>query len=184
MFINFYADWCRFSNMLSPIWDEFAEKAKTEFPVPGKVFVGKIDCDAHGSLGTRFHITKYPTLKYVRNGIVAKREYRGQRTVDAFVQFAREQTVEPIKEYADLTELKDMDDKKRYLIGFFESKESVEYSNFRRVAANLKDDCVFMAGFGSAVEQMHPKGQSIVAFRPNKARSNEDDETFKGDLKK
>ena len=30
VFINFYADWCRFSNMLSPIWDEFADKAKKE----------------------------------------------------------------------------------------------------------------------------------------------------------
>ena len=27
---------------------------------------------------------------------------------------------------------------------------------------------------------MHPPGQSIIAFRPNKARSNEDDETFTG----
>ena len=49
-----------------------------QFPEPGKVLVGKIDCDSQGSLGTRFHITKYPTLKYMRNGIVAKREYRGQ----------------------------------------------------------------------------------------------------------
>ena len=30
VFINFYADWCRFSNMLAPIWDEFADKAKKE----------------------------------------------------------------------------------------------------------------------------------------------------------
>ena len=61
------------------------------------------------SLGTRFHITKYPTLKYMRNGIVAKREYRGQRTVDAFTEFVRQQTEEVVKEYADLNELKDMD---------------------------------------------------------------------------
>ena len=27
VFINFYADWCRFSNMLAPVWDEAAEKA-------------------------------------------------------------------------------------------------------------------------------------------------------------
>lgn len=180
--INFYADWCRFSNMLSPIWDEFADKAKKEFPEPGKVLVGKVDCDSQGSLGTRFHVTKYPTLKYMRNGIVAKKEYRGQRTVDAFVDFVRQQTEEVVKEYEDLNELKDMDSKKRYIIGFFESKESTEYSNFRKVAANLKDDCVFMAGFGNAVSAMHPAGQSIVAFRPNKARSNEDDETFKGSL--
>ena len=39
--------------------------------------------------------------------------------------------------------------KKRYLIGFFENKEAKEYENFRKVAANLKDDCVFMAGFGT-----------------------------------
>ena len=30
---------------------------------------------------------------------------------------------------------------------------------------------------------MNPPSQSIVAFRPNKARSNEDDETFTGNLK-
>ena len=45
----------------------------------------------------------------MRNGIVAKREYRGQRTVDAFTEFVRQQTEEVVKEYADLNELKDMD---------------------------------------------------------------------------
>lgn len=46
VFINFYADWCRFSNMLSPIWDETAEKVEKEFgATPGKVVIGKIDCD-------------------------------------------------------------------------------------------------------------------------------------------
>ena len=62
-----------------------------------------------GHLGTRFHITKYPTLKYVRNGIVAKREYRGQRTAEAFVQFIKEQTQDPVQEYKDLQELASMD---------------------------------------------------------------------------
>ncbi len=107
-----------------------------------------------GSLGTRFHITKYPTLKYVRNGIVAKREYRGKRDVDAFMNFLRDQTVDPIEEYTDLTSLAQLDGKKRYLIGYFERKESTEYENFRRVAANLKDDCVFKAGFGEVVSYL------------------------------
>ena len=30
---------------------------------------------------------------------------------------------------------------------------------------------------------MHPKDQPIVVFRPDKARSNEDDETFTGNMK-
>jgi len=183
VFINFYADWCRFSNMLAPVWDEAAEKAEKEIPEKGKVVFAKVDCDKEGNLGTRFHITKYPTLKYVRNGQLAKKEYRGQRSAESFVQFVQDQTVETIKEFTDLNELQNMDDTKRYIIGYFEAKESPEYSNYRRVGSNLKDDCVFFVGFGEASKTMHPPSQSIVAFRPNKARSNEDDETFTGDLK-
>lgn len=183
VFINFYADWCRFSNMLSPIWDEAADKINKAITQKGKVVVGKVDCDKESNLGTRFHITKYPTLKYVRNGVMAKREYRGQRSADAFLNFVKEHTAEQITEYTDLKDLDDMDGKKRYLIGYFNSKDEEDHEVFRKVAANLKDDCVFMAGFGEVVNRMHPPQQSIVAFRPNKARSNEDDETFQGDLK-
>ncbi len=48
MFINFYADWCRFSNLLAPEWDKAADKAAEEFGIPGKVVVGKVDCDSEG----------------------------------------------------------------------------------------------------------------------------------------
>ncbi|XP_059089996.1 endoplasmic reticulum resident protein 44-like [Tigriopus californicus] len=182
VFINFYADWCRFSNMLSPVWDEFAEKAEAEFG-PNKNFViGKIDCDKESSLGTRFHITKYPTLKYVRNGVLAKREYRGQRSAEAFVNFIRDQTKDAMQEFTVLKDVDELDSKKRHLIGYFQKKDSKEYENYRRTAANLKDDCEFHAGFGEVVDKMHPPGQSIVAFRTNKARSNEDDEVFRGNL--
>lgn len=84
----------------------------------------------------------------MRNGQLAKREYRGQRSAESFVKFVEEQTEDPVKEFQDLAELMNMDDTKRYLIGYFEVKTSLEYSNFRRVASNLKDDCVFLAGFG------------------------------------
>ena len=49
VFINFYADWCRFSNMLAPIWDEAADKVAGEFG-GGRVIVGKVDCDKHGKI--------------------------------------------------------------------------------------------------------------------------------------
>jgi|688.fasta_scaffold1400522_1 thiol-disulfide isomerase/thioredoxin len=42
--INFYADWCRFSNMLAPIFDEAADKVTSEFP-SSRVILGKVDCD-------------------------------------------------------------------------------------------------------------------------------------------
>lgn len=181
VFINFYADWCRFSNMLAPIWDEGADKIDSE--MAGKsVVVGKVDCDKEGALGTRFHITKYPTIKSVRNGQLSKREYRGQRSAEAFLEFAQENTKNPVVEFDDLQDLNDLDDKKRYIIGYFESQEGENYAAFKKAATNLKDDCIFYAGFGATVEKMHPPGHDIVAFRTNKHHNNEDDEAYNGNL--
>lgn len=182
VFINFYADWCRFSNMLAPIFDEAADKVAEAFPTPGQVVMGKVDCDKEGSIATRFHITKYPTLKLIRNGQPAKREYRGKRSADAFVEFIKKQLEDPIKEFKDIAELKNLDTKKRIIIGFFDKKDRPEYNIFRRAASNLKEDCQFHVGFGDAVRAMHPPDQPIVVFRPDVALSNEKDETYRGSL--
>ena len=45
VFINFYADWCRFSNILAPTWDEAADLVQKAHPTEGKVILGKVDCD-------------------------------------------------------------------------------------------------------------------------------------------
>ena len=58
VFINFYADWCRFSNMLAPIWDEAADKISKELG-SGKVVVGKVDCDKHG----KYFLANDPILR-------------------------------------------------------------------------------------------------------------------------
>ncbi|KAK9504393.1 hypothetical protein O3M35_010733 [Rhynocoris fuscipes] len=182
VFINFYADWCRFSNMLAPIFDEAADKVAAEFPTPGQVVMGKVDCDKEGSIASRFHISKYPTLKLIRNGQPAKREYRGKRSVEAFLEFIQKQLEDPIKEFKDISELNNLDTKKRIIIGFFDQKDCPEYNTFRRAATNLKDDCQFHAGFGDVVRVMHPPGQPVVVFRPDVALSNERDEAYKGSL--
>ena len=51
-----------------------------------------------------------------------------------------------------MEELTKLDEKKRYLIGYFDTKECPEYETFRRVASNLKDDCQFLAGYGEVRE--------------------------------
>jgi len=182
VFVNFYADWCRFSNMLAPLWDEGADLIAKE--LEGKsVLVGKVDCDKYGNLGTKFHITKYPTIKYIRNGETGKKEYRGQRSAEGFLDFVKEQIKDPVLEIQDIKELNELDDKKTYVIGYFELKDTVEHNNFKKVASSLKDNCNFVAGFGSVVEKMHPPSHDIVAFRPAKERSNDDDEAFTGDLR-
>lgn len=183
VFINFYAEWCRFSNMLQPIFDEAADKVSAEFPEAGKVVMGKVDCDKENSVATRFHITKYPTLKVIRNGLPTKREYRGQRSAEAFASFIKKQLEDPIREFHELRELTDLESNKRIIIGYFDRRDMPEYNMFRRVATSLKEDCQFHVGFGEASQQMHPPGQPIIVFRPDKDRSNDRDETYMGSLK-
>ncbi|XP_033219051.1 endoplasmic reticulum resident protein 44 isoform X2 [Belonocnema kinseyi] len=182
VFINFYAEWCHFSKLLAPIFDEVADKVKEAFPEEGRVVIGKVDCDDESSVASRFHITKYPTLKVIRNGQPTKREYRGQRSTEAFVEFVKKQLEDPIKEFHDLQELTKLDLKKRMIIGYFDRKDIPEYQMFRRVATNLKDDCQFHVGFGDASKAMHPPGTQIIVFRSDKALSNDDDEIYKGSL--
>ncbi|XP_076634350.1 endoplasmic reticulum protein 44 isoform X2 [Colletes latitarsis] len=183
VFINFYAQWCRFSNLLAPIFEEAATKVRNAFPEPGKVVMAKVDCDKESSIASRFHITKYPTLKVIRNGQPTKREYRGQRSVEAFEEFIKKQLEDPINEFDDLKDLNNLDDKKRMIIGYFDRKDVPEYEMFRRVATNLKDDCQFHVGFGNSSRAMHPPEEPIIVFRSDKALSNDEDETYHGSLK-
>lgn len=122
--------------------------------------MGKVDCDVEIDIGKRFQISKYPTLKVSLNGDVMKREYRGQRSTSALVEYVREQLRDPIKEFTHLDEIKNLSAKKRVIIAYFKERSitSPEYSIFRRVAAILKEDCDFYAGFGDAVSDAHAGG--------------------------
>ncbi|VDK46051.1 unnamed protein product [Cylicostephanus goldi] len=74
VFVNFYAEWCRFSQILKPIFLEASQKFQN-LP-PGKVVWGAVDADQQAALATRFQVNKYPTLKLFRNGEIVRKEYR------------------------------------------------------------------------------------------------------------
>merc|ERR1719318_497583 len=50
-------------------------------------------------------------------------------------------------------------------------------------AMSLKENCQFYAGFGDVVARMHPPSHDIVAYRPAKARTNDEDEAYTGELR-
>ena len=60
-------------------------------------------------IAQRYRISKYPTLKLFRNGMMMKREYRGQRSVKALADYIRQQKSDPIQELHDLTEISTLD---------------------------------------------------------------------------
>ncbi|XP_043200257.1 endoplasmic reticulum resident protein 44-like isoform X2 [Amphibalanus amphitrite] len=169
VFVNFYADWCHFSNMLSPVWDKAADLV-TEKLGSDRVVLGKVDCDQQDSIASRFHISKYPTLKLLRNGHPAKREYRGQRSAEAFLTFLEEELRDPVKVINSTDDIKQ--EKKGQVIGYFDSRESTNYRSFEKMAAALKDECHVLAGFGDQFRHMRPAGEDAVMVR--KAGSTED----------
>uniref|UniRef100_T1J2G5 Thioredoxin domain-containing protein n=1 Tax=Strigamia maritima TaxID=126957 RepID=T1J2G5_STRMM len=166
VFLNFYADWCRFSQILAPIFDETADKINAEFPEKGKALIGKVDCDNEQALGKRFHISKYPTLKLIRQGFLAKREFRGQRAADAFVTYIREQLQDPVKQIKTKEELDNIDQQKRNVIAYFQDVTVPTYDVYRRVAMNLRDDCDFYIAFGDGFNDDRLGGEKIVFRSP------------------
>ncbi|KAI3361021.1 hypothetical protein L3Q82_013217 [Scortum barcoo] len=163
--VNFYADWCRFSQMLHPIFEEASNTVREEFPNTKQVVFARVDCDQHSDIAQRYRITKYPTLKLFRNGMMMKREYRGQRSVAAIADFIRQQQVDPVKEIHSVEEINTVDRSKRNIIGFFEKKDSDNYHTYEKVANILRDDCTFLAAFGSASESERFSGDNVI-YKP------------------
>ncbi|XP_062322093.1 endoplasmic reticulum resident protein 44 [Osmerus eperlanus] len=163
--VNFYADWCRFSQMLHPIFEEASNVAREEYPDASQVVFARVDCDQHSDIAQRYRISKYPTLKLFRNGMMMKREYRGQRSVTAIADFIRQQKVDPVKELQSLEEVNTVDRSKRNVIGYFEQKDSDNYRTFQKVANILRDDCSFSAAFGEVSDTERFSGDNVI-YKP------------------
>ncbi|XP_061165211.1 endoplasmic reticulum resident protein 44-like [Saccostrea echinata] len=166
VFINFYADWCRFSQILAPVFEEASNKVKDEFPTPGKIAFGKVDCDSESDIASQYHISKYPTLKLVRNGQLIKKEYRGQRSVDALVQFVKDQVRDSVQQIDSLDKLDELNEKKRHIIGYFADVNSDSYRLFNKVASTLREDCEFHSAVGPVSEPERSMGDRVVYRAP------------------
>lgn len=179
VFVNFYADWCRFSQILAPVFEETSNKVKEEFPMAGKVAFAKVDCDAETTVAADYHITKYPTLKLFRNGQVVKKEYRGQRSSDSLAAYIREQLKDSIQVHTDLKSIDDLEQKKAHVIGFFESQDSENYKTFAKVASSLREDCLFHSALGPVSQPERTTGDHI-AFRPPNTKG--EDQVYMGSM--
>ena len=90
--IEFYAPWCGHCKHLAPTY----EKLGLAFEGEPRVLIAKVDADAHRSLGERFGVSGFPTLKYFRAGEgtpeVLAETYEGGRELPDFVKFLNEKS--------------------------------------------------------------------------------------------
>ncbi|EDV26329.1 uncharacterized protein TRIADDRAFT_37324 [Trichoplax adhaerens] len=162
--VNFYADWCHFSQSLKPIFDQASDEIQREFPT---VMLAKVNCITQANVANKYHVNKYPTLKLYRDGRVLKKEYRGQRTAEAFKEFVRVQMKDDIEVVPDVEKMK-LDTDRRHIIGYLESKESKTYDIFRRVANFFRSDCQFHVAFGEASVSFRHGGDT-AGFRDSQS---------------
>jgi len=176
VFINFYADWCMFSQQLAPIFHKAADILHEEFD---NVKLGRVDCEQQQDIALQNAVSKYPTLKIYRDGKALRKEYRGQRSVDAFSQFIKQHLKPSV---TDVTKLEDMkvDENTNTVIAYFEGKGSPIYKTFEKVADELRESIDFIAVLGDASAQQRAVGEH-VAFKPKK-KSGEEEATYTGNL--
>ncbi|VDO45371.1 unnamed protein product [Onchocerca flexuosa] len=108
-----------------------------------------VDCDREADIAQKYHVNKYPTLKLFRSGELVKKEYRGQRSVDALSAFVEKQLVPSIQNFSSNVELNNrINPKKLNIIAYFDHAVGPEFDNYRKVASLLREDCIFWLGIG------------------------------------
>ncbi|KAG0028482.1 hypothetical protein BGZ82_008423 [Podila clonocystis] len=121
--VEFYAPWCGHCKVYEELGDAFSHKKN-------EVLIAKVDADVHRSLGSRYSISGFPTLKWFPNGINGKPEdYSGGRDLDSLVSFVTKKSgirssikkvISPVETVTDATfDDKVVNSKKNVLVEFY-----------------------------------------------------------------
>ena len=86
--VDFYADWCPPCQKLAPTIEELGER----FADHPRVIIAKMDACANEVAEVK--ISSYPTIKLVKAGTNQIIDFDGDRTLEGFVNFLKEQTGE------------------------------------------------------------------------------------------
>lgn len=80
--VEFFAPWCGHCQQLVPEYQKAAAALK------GVIKVGAVNADDHKSLGGRYQVNGFPTIKIFGANKSKPEDYQGGRTADAFVEAA------------------------------------------------------------------------------------------------
>ncbi|XP_062143972.1 probable protein disulfide-isomerase A6 [Alnus glutinosa] len=81
--VEFYAPWCGHCKKLAPEY----EKLGTSFKKAKSTMIGKVDCDSHKDLCSKYGVSGYPTIQWFPKGSLEPKKYEGARTAEALVEF-------------------------------------------------------------------------------------------------
>lgn len=84
-FVDYFAPWCIWCQRLAPTWEKFASEVKSQNINLG---VGKVDCVQHQQMCKDERIMAFPMLRWYEGGKATMPDYRGDRTVEALLEYA------------------------------------------------------------------------------------------------
>jgi protein disulfide-isomerase A6 len=87
--VEFFAPWCGHCKTLAPIYEELGQ---TFAFAEDKVTIAKVDADENRSLGKRFGIQGFPTVKWFDGKSDKPEEYKGGRDLESLSAFITEKT--------------------------------------------------------------------------------------------
>lgn len=86
--VEFFAPWCGHCKTLAPVYEQLAQS----FASSKDVQIAKVDADAEKSLGRKFGVQGFPTLKWFDGKSKEPKEYKGGRDLESLTKFVTENT--------------------------------------------------------------------------------------------
>lgn len=85
--VEFFAPWCGHCKTLAPVYEQLA----SDFAfAKDKISIAKVDADSEKSLGKRFGIQGFPTIKYFNGKDEKPEDYSGGRDLESLTAFISE----------------------------------------------------------------------------------------------
>jgi len=157
--VEFYAPWCGHCKKLEP---EYATAATTL--KKSNVQLAKVDATVESSLGSKFGIRGYPTLKIFRKGTIS--EYKGPRDSQGIINYMMKQVGDSAKTLSTIEEFnKYIDNRDISVVGIFPGKSGDKYKTFLTTADQLRDEFRFAVVTDKSVADEINQGTGIVIFK-------------------
>lgn len=108
--VEFFAPWCGHCKNLAPVYEQLAQEFA--FAKNDKLTIAKVDADREKSLGKRFGIQGFPTIKYFDGKSETPEDYNGGRDLESLSQFLTKKTgLVPKKKAVEPSKVEMLNDK-------------------------------------------------------------------------
>jgi len=159
--VEFYAPWCGHCKALAP---EYAKAAGILAEKDSPIKLGKVDATQESSLGEKFEVRGYPTLKFFKNGKPV--EYGGGRTAETIVSWVEKKTGPPAKALAGADDAKAfVEGKNVAVIGCFADETTDGAKAFLGAASSMDDIPFGITGDEAVCSEHGVSGEGVVVVK-------------------